>query len=88
MIQIVRNDVWYYDGVGKPPYCKMIFRAAPDGNTPPDLTATISFDGKFGRSTNTFTISRAAETPSEGQLLHGYSKCKTFTMLKFRALSR
>ena len=56
-----------YDGVGKPPYCEMIFKAASDVSTPPDLTATVIF-GNDSKPTNTVTISRVAETPPEGQL--------------------
>ena len=53
-----------YDGVGKPPFFVMTFKAISDVSTPPDLTATVIF-GDAKKPTNTFTISRVAETPSE-----------------------
>ena len=59
--------------MGKPPYCEVIFKSVADVSTPPDLTATISFDDFLSRSTNTFTISRAAEKPFECQLHNLYN---------------
>ena len=56
-----------YNGVGKPPYCEVIFEAVSDVSTPPDLTATVIF-GDVKKPTSTVTISRVAETPPEGQL--------------------
>ena len=52
--------------MGKPPYCEVTFKAISDDSTPPDLTVTIIF-GDVKKPTNTFTISRVAETP-EGQI--------------------
>ena len=45
----------------------MIFKAVSDVSTPPDFTATIIF-GDVKKPTDTFTISRAAEIPPEGQI--------------------
>ena len=56
IIQINKSDVLFYNGVGKPPYCEVAFKAVDNDSTPPDLTITISFP------TITFTISRVAET--------------------------
>ena len=67
MIQISKSNVLHYDGVGKPPYCEMIFKAFSDVSTPPDLTASIIF-GDVSKPTNKFTISRVAEKPPEGQI--------------------
>ena len=53
--------------MGKPPCCEMTFKAVSDVNTPPDLTATVSFDYD-SKPANTVTISRVAETPFDGQL--------------------
>ena len=72
VIQISKSDTFYYDGVGKPPYCEMIFKAAvSDFSTPPDLTATVIF-GDVSKPAIAFTISRVAETPPEGQLHNHY----------------
>ena len=61
-----------YDGVGKPPFCEIIFKAVSAVSTPPDFTATIVF-GDFSKPTNKFTISRAAEIPPESQLNNRYN---------------
>ena len=80
MIQINRIEVVNYNGVGKPPYCEMVFKAVSDVSTPPDLTATIIFgDGK--KPTNTFTISRVAEIPPGQSLLNFNCACHCLLLL-------
>ena len=56
-MQISKSDVLRYDGVGKPPHCEVIFKAVR--NTPPDLTAIVTF-GDASKITNTLTIRRMA----------------------------
>ena len=40
-IQINKSDILKYDGVGKPPYCEVTFKAVSNVSNPPDLTATV-----------------------------------------------
>ena len=56
--------------MGKPPCCEMTFKAISD--TPPDFTATVSFD--CNKPANSVTISRVAETPPKGQLANYFLK--------------
>ena len=70
IIQINKSDVLFYDGVGKPPYCEMAFKAVDNDSTPPDLTVTVIFP------TIKFTIGRTAEKPPKGHNRHCVNKCR------------
>ena len=66
-IQISKSDILKYDGVGKPPYCEMTFKAVDNDSTPPDLIITVIF-GKANRPANIFQINRVAESPHKCKL--------------------
>ena len=60
IIQVTRATVEQYTGVGKPPYCEMMLKAAmPDNSTPPDLTLPVTLTGVKQPTTR---LERVAET--------------------------
>ena len=42
---VSRTKIEQYNGVGKPPHCEMIVKAAAEDVTPSDLSFTASFNG-------------------------------------------
>ena len=53
-----------YNGIGEPPFCEMILRAADDENTPSDLELPVTLIGVKSPN-NTMTLKRAVVVTSE-----------------------